>query len=74
MMKMSGTEFNMITLFEYTLEVISESNHKLVFATKDLYNLPFAGEPIAKEVESHYESIYRSQGIAIKYLQFILKE
>jgi tRNA (guanine-N7-)-methyltransferase len=62
------------TLFEYTLEVISEYNHKLVFATKDLYTLPFVGDQIAKEVESHYESIYRSQGIAIKYLQFVLNE
>ncbi len=61
-------------LFEYTLEVISEQNHKLLFATKDLYNLPFEGEQVVRDVESHYESIYRSKGIPIKYLQFVLKE
>ncbi len=62
------------TLFDYTLELIAEQGHRLIFSTRDLYILPFAGNPMAREVESYYESIYLSQGNAIKYLQFLLKE
>jgi len=69
-----GSPINLKTdcemLFDYTLEVISEHNHKLIFATKDLYSLPFIGDKIALEVESHYEAKYRALGIPIKYLQF----
>lgn len=59
-------------LFEYTLEVISELDLQLIYHTRDLYEKGNVDEPLIKETQTHYESIYRAEGIPIKYLRFSL--
>ena len=61
--------------FEYSLDVIRESGHTLVFSTTDLYSI--SSNPIVKDVipvQTHYEKIWLEQGLKIKYLRFTLKE
>lgn len=59
-------------LFEYTLEVIEQFGHKLIYHTSNLYEKGNVDEPLIKETQTHYESIYRQKGIPIKYLRFSL--
>ncbi|NVO20589.1 MAG: tRNA (guanosine(46)-N7)-methyltransferase TrmB [Bacteroidetes bacterium] len=59
--------------YTYTLEVIKESNHKLLYSTDDLYNSP--DDPEIKDVlpvQTHYEKIWLDKGLKIKYLRFQL--
>lgn len=61
--------------YSYTLEVISESGHELLYSNNDLYANPT--DPEVKDVidvQTHYEKIWLSQGLTIKYLRFRLKE
>jgi tRNA (guanine-N7-)-methyltransferase len=61
--------------YKYTLEVIRENDHKLLFCTDDLYANP--GDPEVKDVvdvQTHYENIWLAEGLTIKYLRFKLKE
>ena len=61
--------------YTYTLEVISESGHNLLYSNGDLYANP--SDPEVKDVvdvQTHYEKIWLSQGLTIKYLRFRLKE
>jgi tRNA (guanine-N7-)-methyltransferase len=61
--------------YTYTLEVISESSHELLYNNSDLYANP--SDPEVKDVvdvQTHYEKIWLSQGLTIKYLRFRLKE
>jgi tRNA (guanine-N7-)-methyltransferase len=60
-------------LFKYTLNVIQEFDHKLMFATEDLYLN--AADPLVKDVvpvQTHYEKIWLEKGLKIKYLRFQL--
>ncbi len=60
-------------LFEYTLEVVRENNHKLLTYTDDLYNKGTnINEPLVKEIQTYYEKIYLSQNLPIHYLKFLL--
>jgi tRNA (guanine-N7-)-methyltransferase len=61
-------------LFEYTLGVIRSNNHRLQFATSDLYGETNTDTAFLKETQTHYESQYLSAGIPIKYLCFVLNE
>ncbi len=59
--------------FEYTLEVIREEGHTLLYANSDLYANP--GDAEVKDVidvQTHYEKIWLEQGFTIKYLRFSL--
>ena len=61
--------------YTYTLEVISEGGHDLLYSNGDLYANP--SDPEVKDVvdvQTHYEKIWLSQGLTIKYLRFRLKE
>ena len=61
--------------YTYTLEVISEGGHDLLYCNDDLYANP--SDPEVKDVvdvQTHYEKIWLSQGLTIKYLRFRLKE
>jgi tRNA (guanine-N7-)-methyltransferase len=60
-------------LFEYTLEVVHELGHTLHYHTADLYEKGNVDEPLIKAIQTHYESIFRAEGIPIKYLRFSLK-
>lgn len=59
-------------LFEYTLETLQQRPGVTILAfTKDLYATPEL-LPHAEDIETNFESKYRSQGVPIKYLQFKL--
>jgi tRNA (guanine-N7-)-methyltransferase len=61
--------------YSYTLEVISEGGHELLYNNSNLYLNP--GDPEVKDVidvQTHYEKIWLAQGLTIKYLRFRLKE
>ena len=55
-------------LFEYTLEVISEGNHELLYHTRDLYNSGVDNE--TTQIQTFYEKMFLKEGIPIKYLRF----
>ncbi len=57
-------------LFDYTLEVIEEGNHKLINSVKDLYSLDNFDE--VKSIKTHYEKLFSDQGFAINFMQFTL--
>jgi len=61
--------------FDYTLGVISESGHTLVYSNPDLYSQ--TSDPEVKDViqvQTHYEKIWLEKGLKIKYLRFILQQ
>jgi tRNA (guanine-N7-)-methyltransferase len=61
--------------YTYTLEIISEGGHELLYNNSDLYANP--GDPEVRDVidvQTHYEKIWLEQGFTIKYLRFRLKE
>jgi len=61
--------------YNYTLDVINEQGHKLLYSNNDLYANPDDSEvKDVIDVQTHYEKIWLSQGLTIKYLKFKLKE
>jgi tRNA (guanine-N7-)-methyltransferase len=61
--------------YNYTLDVIKEGGHHLIYKNSELYSNP--GDPEVKdviEVQTHYEKIWLERGLTIKYLRFRLKE
>ncbi len=61
--------------YNYTLDVISEGGHHLIYKNCDLYSN--SGDPEVKDVidvQTHYEKIWLEQGLTIKYLRFRLCE
>ncbi len=59
-------------LFDYSLETLQQRpGARLLAFTKDLYATPEL-LPHAEDIETNFESKYRSQGVPIKYLQFQL--
>lgn len=62
-------------LFEYTLKVIKENNHKLHIAIKDLYNSnEYSLEPAVKNIQTYYEKMFVAEGSVIYYLKFSLEK
>ena len=60
-------------LYLYTLEVIREGGHEILYNTADLYLNPEDPEVIdVLPVKTHYEKIWLEQGLLIKYLRFRL--
>ncbi|MBI9039141.1 MAG: tRNA (guanosine(46)-N7)-methyltransferase TrmB [Bacteroidales bacterium] len=60
-----------IDLFNYTLEIIEENNHKLLLKTNDFHNSILDDE--IKQIQTFYEKIFIKKGIPINYLEFRLK-
>jgi len=61
--------------YDYTINVIKEGNHHLLYNNSDLYSN--ADDPEVKDVidvQTHYEKIWLEQGLTIKYLRFKLNE
>jgi len=61
--------------YNYTLDIIKEGGHELLYHNSDLYSNP--GDAEVKDVidvQTHYEKIWLSQGLTIKYLRFRLKK
>lgn len=57
-------------LFEYTLEVIKEQNLELLFHTFDVDKN--SGSEVMLAIRTFYEEMFRSEGVPIKYLKFVL--
>ncbi len=61
-------------LFDYTLSVIEEVNHRLLTYTYDLYSDNSVNEPLLKEIQTYYEKMFLKEGKAIHYLKFSLND
>ncbi len=59
-------------LHEYTLEVIEEAKHKLLFKTNDLYAHPENKNDPILGIKTHYEGLFLEQGMPITYIKFQL--
>jgi tRNA (guanine-N7-)-methyltransferase len=57
-------------LFDYTLELIRQDGHALICSTYDLYKSNLITD--ARDIQTHYEGIFRKMDIKIKYLEFSL--
>lgn len=62
-LKTDNTDF-----FNYTLSIVEQENFELLFHTFDLYNSSFHDDVML--TQTHYEKIFLSLGIPIKYLRF----
>lgn len=61
--------------YNYTLNMINEQGHKLLYSNNDLYANPDDSEvKDVIDVQTHYEKIWLAQGLTIKYLKFRLNE
>ena len=56
--------------FDYTLEVIAQHDHILLFATRDLYNGNDHEE--ASAIVTFYEQMWLARELKIHYLRFTL--
>jgi tRNA (guanine-N7-)-methyltransferase len=59
-----------VGLFDYTLEVIGEHCHKLIFSTRDLYKETEVTD--VSGIQTFYEKIWLNEGLKINYLCFTL--
>ncbi|UPT66950.1 MAG: tRNA (guanosine(46)-N7)-methyltransferase TrmB [Sphingobacteriales bacterium JAD_PAG50586_3] len=59
-------------LHEYTLEVIEEGKHKLLFKTNDLYAHPENKNDPILSIRTYYEGLFLEQGMPITYIKFQL--
>ncbi len=63
-----------LILFEYTLSIIKENNHRLLACAYDLYSNNSVNEPLLKEIQTYYEKMFLKEGQSIHYLKFSLNE
>ncbi|MGE0567151.1 MAG: tRNA (guanosine(46)-N7)-methyltransferase TrmB [Bacteroidia bacterium] len=62
------------SLYEYTLEVISENKHQLIWETSDLYkNCPDDRQELI-QIKTYYEKLFTDKGENIKYVCFKLNQ
>jgi len=57
-------------LYKYTLGIIREYGHHLIFNSDDIYQSDVFHEATA--IQTFYEEIYRKEGIPIRYIEFKL--
>lgn len=60
-----------IIFFEYTLDVIKEGGHELLYTTYDVYGEE--NDIALTQIQTYYEKKWLKNGTKIKYLQFKLK-
>ncbi len=61
-----------IIFFEYTLDVIKESGHELLYCNYDIYDSEMDNE--VTQIQTFYEKIWLTNGTKIKYLKFKLNQ
>ena len=61
-----------IIFFEYTLDMINELGHELLYSTYDVYESEKEGSELV-QIQTYYEQIWLKHGTKIKYLKFKLK-
>ena len=57
-------------LFEYTVEVLKERNHSVLFITRDLHDSNITDDILS--IRTYYENIYLKKEVPICYLNFTL--
>lgn len=57
-------------LYDFTLEVIAEDKHRLLFASDDVYNSGV--EEAVTRIQTFYESMFTAMGKKITYIRFQL--
>lgn len=61
------------SLYEYTLEVIAEQKHELIWHTNDLYNNCPEDRKELINIKTYYEKLFHGRGEDIKYISFRLR-
>jgi tRNA (guanine-N7-)-methyltransferase len=61
-----------IILYDYTLDVIKEGGHTLLYANEDIYHSELNNE--VTQIQTFYEKMWLDNGVKIKYLQFRLNK
>jgi len=61
-----------IIFYDYTLDIIKEHGHELLYTNEDVYNSELDNE--VTQIQTFYEKIWLSNSVKIKYLQFRLKK
>jgi tRNA (guanine-N7-)-methyltransferase len=61
-----------LDFFNYSLEIIKEEHHQLIFATEDLYHSGLMEDVIS--IQTYYEKIWLDQEKKICYLKFRLNQ
>ncbi len=59
-------------LFHYTMDIIREEKHTLIYATEDIYKHDPPEE--LTSIQTHYEKLFLQEGLRIKYLKFRLNQ
>ena len=57
-----------ILFYDYTLDVIREWGHTLLYANEDIYHSDLDNE--VTQIQTFYEKMWLANGVKIKYLQF----
>jgi tRNA G46 methylase TrmB len=57
-------------LYNFTLYIIEEEKHQLLFSSDDIYTMKEPHE--ATTIQTFYEEKFRKEGIPIKYIEFSL--
>jgi tRNA (guanine-N7-)-methyltransferase len=60
-----------VPLFDYTLDVIKEEGHKLIYETHDLYKNAEQNDEL--RIQTYYEKKFLEEGLPICYLKFQLQ-
>ncbi len=58
-------------LYHYTLDIIKEYKHKLIYKTDNIDKSDVDNKPLS--IETFYESMFREEGSTIKFIEFSLK-
>ncbi len=61
-----------IIFYDYTLDVIKEGGHTLLYANEDIYHSELDNE--VTQIQTFYEKMWLANGVKIKYLQFRLNQ
>jgi len=57
-----------IIFYDYTMDVIKEDNHELLYENEDVYHSELDNE--VTQIQTFYEKIWLANGVKIKYLEF----
>lgn len=57
-----------IIFYDYTMDVIREDNHELLYQNEDIYHSELDNE--VTQIQTFYEKIWLKNGVKIKFLEF----
>ena len=57
-----------LLFYDYTMDVIKEGNHELLYENEDIYNSELDNE--VTQIQTFYEKMWLKNGVKIKYLEF----